>query len=153
MNTSLQDLARPQPLLRNLLRKLPLHLVVTEAFLTLLYIGIMNRLFGFNSMYSPSLKEAQLTRVGQPHFDPTDVFQSCKDAVKIACLILPWRALCLPRSFAICSMLRRRSFPAKIVIGVEGLSLKPHAWVKCGETTIDTIRDTQEGLVKFDVSD
>ncbi len=130
-----------------------MHLVAAEAFLTLLYVGLMSRVLEFDSMYSHSLKVTRLSRVPQSDFDQTDVFQSCRDAVQIACLILPWRALCLPRSFAICSMLKRRGFSAKMVIGVEGLSLRPHAWVECGETTIDTIRDTQEGLVKFDVVD
>ena len=153
MNTSIQGLARLQQILRRLLRKLPLHLVVAEAFLTLLYVGMMSRVLGFDSMYSPSLKVLRLSQVPQPDFDQIDVFQSCRDAVQIACLILPWRALCLPRSFTICSMLKRRGFPAKVVIGIEGLSLRPHAWVECGETIIDTIRDTQEGLVRFDIVD
>ena len=121
--------------------------------MTLLYVGIMSRVLGFDSLYSHSLKDPRLSREIQSDFEQIDVFQSCIDAVQIACLILPWRALCLPRSFTICSMLKRRNFPAKIVIGVEGLSLRPHAWVECGETAIDTIRDTQEGLVKFDVAD
>ena len=153
MNTFFQDLARPQRLLRRLIRKLPLYLVVAEAFVILLYVGVMSRVLGFDSMYSHSLKGLQLSRKVQPEFDQTDVFQSCIDAVQIACLVLPWRALCLPRSFTICSMLKRRDFPAKVIIGVEGLSLRPHAWVECGETTIDTIRDTQEGLMKFDLAD
>jgi len=153
MNTSIQVLARPQQVLRRLLGKLPLHLVVAEAFLTLLYVGIMSRVLGFNSVYRHSLKVPRLSRVPQPDFDQIDVFQSCRDAVQIACLILPWRALCLPRSFTICSMLKRRGLPAKVVIGIEGLSLRPHAWVECQEATIDTIRDTQEGLVRFDTVD
>lgn len=153
MNTFFQGLARSQQVLRRYLRKLPLRLVVMEAFMTLLYVGIMSRVLGFDSLYSHSLKDPRLSREIQSDFEQIDVFQSCIDAVQIACLILPWRALCLPRSFTICSMLKRRNFPAKIVIGVEGLSLRPHAWVECGETAIDTIRDTQEGLVKFDVAD
>ena len=153
MNTSFQGLDRPQRDLKRHLRKLLLHLTVVEALLTLLYVRGMSRVLGFDAMYRHSLKEVRLSRVIHSYFNHTDMFQLCTDAVQIACLILPWRALCLPRSFAIYSMLKRRGLPAKIVIGVEGLSLRPHAWVECGETTIDTIRDTQEGLVKFDVRD
>ena len=151
MNTSFQGLARPKRDLKRHPRKLLLHLAVVEAFLTLLYVGVMSRVLGFDAMYRHSLKEVRPSRVIQSYFNKTDMFQICKDAVQIACLILPWRALCLPRSFAIYSMLKRRGIPAKIAIGVEGLSLRPHAWVECGETAIDTIRDTQEGLVKFEV--
>lgn len=153
MNTSFQGSDRPQRDLKRHFRKLLLHLTVVEALLTLLYVRVMSRVLGFDAMYRHSLKEVRLSRVIQSYFNHTDMFQLCTDAVQIACLILPWRALCLPRSFAIYSMLKRRGIPAKIVIGVEGLSLRPHAWVECGETTIDTIRDTQEGLVKFDVRD
>lgn len=152
MNTFFQGLARSQRVSRRHLRKLPFHLVVAEAFITLLYVGIMSRVLGFDSLYGHSLKGIRRSQEIQPDFEQIDVSQSCIAAVQIACLILPWRALCLPRSFTICSMLKRRNFPARIVIGVEGLSLRPHAWVECGEIAIDTIRDTQEGLVRFDIA-
>ncbi len=68
-------------------------------------------------------------------------------AVKIAALVNPSPAHCLPRSLVIYKMLVRRGFSAAFCIGVGYISLRPHAWVYCNGKSIDTVKDNQHGLI------
>lgn len=52
------------------------------------------------------------------------------DAVDFACMWYPKRSLCLQRSAALTCLLRRHGVPALMVIGVQKLPFKAHAWVE-----------------------
>jgi len=54
--------------------------------------------------------------------------------------LLPWKSLCLSQSIAAFVMLRRRSIPAVMFVGVKSLedsSLLAHAWVHTGHAVTD----------------
>lgn len=51
-------------------------------------------------------------------------------AIDMACIWYWKEALCLQRSAATACLLRRYSVPAQMVIGVQGMPFKAHAWVE-----------------------
>lgn len=55
--------------------------------------------------------------------------QICQ-AVDLVCVCYPKRVLCLQRSAATACLLRRFGMPARMIIGVQGLPFKAHAWVE-----------------------
>lgn len=44
---------------------------------------------------------------------------------------------CLPRSFALCRLLRREGLPAELCLGVRQFPFSAHAWVECQGQLID----------------
>jgi hypothetical protein len=60
-------------------------------------------------------------------------------AVRVATAVRPFRTTCLVRSMVLARMLRRRGYPAQVVVGVPGDGVGPdprfaHAWVELGPT-------------------
>lgn len=53
----------------------------------------------------------------------------CK-AVDLVCVWYPKRVLCLQRAAATACLLKRFGIPARMVIGVQRLPFKAHAWVE-----------------------
>jgi Transglutaminase-like superfamily len=51
-------------------------------------------------------------------------------AIDMACMCYPKQVLCLQRSAATACLLRRYGLPAQMVIGVQKLPFKAHAWVE-----------------------
>jgi hypothetical protein len=51
--------------------------------------------------------------------------------VSAAAAFLPWRALCLEQSLALCFLLRRRGHDAVVRLGVRPYPFAAHAWVEC----------------------
>lgn len=45
---------------------------------------------------------------------------------------------CIPRALTAYEMLRRRDFPARLVIGAYVEPFEPHIWVSCGDEVIDS---------------
>jgi len=56
--------------------------------------------------------------------------EAISSALDIACCFYPKRALCLQRSAVLVKVLRRNGIPAHMVIGVQKLPFKAHAWVE-----------------------
>ena len=59
-------------------------------------------------------------------------------AVRSAANYTPWESVCLPQAVAAKWMLKRRSFPGTLYLGVMKDETKPeklaaHAWVRCGQ--------------------
>jgi hypothetical protein len=62
--------------------------------------------------------------------DPSATVESLCAAVDMAC-IWYWReVLCLQRSAATTSLLRRYGVPAQLIIGAQQMPFKAHAWVE-----------------------
>jgi len=59
-----------------------------------------------------------------------DVVEKVCSAVNVACIWYPKRALCLQRSAVATCLLRRHGVPAQMVIGVQQLPFRAHAWVE-----------------------
>ena len=70
------------------------------------------------------------------------VIKKVVDAIQIAALIIPVESLCLPRSIVLYMMLNRRLDNIEFCIGIEGLSLRSHAWVRCMGIDIETMQTT-----------
>ena len=64
------------------------------------------------------------------------VDQLCK-AMVLACVFYPKRVLCLQRSAATTLLLRCHGWPAELVIGVQIVPFKSHAWVEVDETVVN----------------
>jgi Transglutaminase-like superfamily len=60
---------------------------------------------------------------------PHTTEEICK-AVDLVCVWYPKRVLCLQRSAATACLLKRFGMPASMVIGVQRLPFKAHAWVE-----------------------
>lgn len=58
-------------------------------------------------------------------------------ALGIACALYPKQILCLKRSTVLVAMLRSRGVNARMVIGVQRLPFKAHAWVEVDGAILD----------------
>ena len=74
-------------------------------------------------------EEVRNCRVGASTGAP-DVTQRICAAVDVACIWYWKEVLCLQRSAATACLLRRYGVPAQMMIGVQQLPFKAHAWVE-----------------------
>jgi hypothetical protein len=65
-------------------------------------------------------------------------------AVNYACAWYPKRVQCLQRSAVTTCLLRRRGVPAAMVLGVQILPFKAHAWTEVSGTAVNERRDVQK---------
>jgi hypothetical protein len=68
-------------------------------------------------------------------------------AVAYACIWYPKKVLCLQRSAAVASLLRRHGIHAQLVIGAERLPLKAHAWVEVDGKVINDKPEVQSNYL------
>jgi hypothetical protein len=57
--------------------------------------------------------------------------------IDLACLWYPKRVLCLHRSAATACLLRKYGVPAEMVLGVQQLPFRAHAWVEVAGRTVN----------------
>jgi hypothetical protein len=69
----------------------------------------------------------------------------------LAAAFYPRRALCLEQSLALCWLLRRRSVPAELRIGVQPMPFHAHAWVEVGGRVINEREEVTSSFVAFDL--
>jgi hypothetical protein len=65
-----------------------------------------------------------------PRLDYQDFMQRICGAMDVACVVYPRQVLCLQRSAATACLLRKYGVPAQMVIGVQKLPFRAHAWVE-----------------------
>lgn len=65
------------------------------------------------------------------------------EAVNRACLWYPKRALCLQRSSVTTCLLRDGGIPAQMIIGVQQVPFKAHAWVEVNGRVVNERFDIQ----------
>jgi hypothetical protein len=80
---------------------------------------------------------------------PGDVERVCA-AVTLACVFYWKQVLCLQRSATIACLLKRIGVPAHLVIGVQPLPFKAHAWVEVHDRVLS---DEPEVCSAFEVLD
>ncbi|MCI0724258.1 MAG: lasso peptide biosynthesis B2 protein [Acidobacteria bacterium] len=80
---------------------------------------------------------------------PRLVEQICS-AVDQACIWYPKQALCLQRSAAATCLLRRMGVPAQMVIGVQKLPFRAHAWVEVEGNVVNDKAYTPEMYAVLD---
>jgi transglutaminase superfamily protein len=62
-------------------------------------------------------------------FSPEVIERVCR-AIDVVCVLYPKHVLCLQRSSATACLLRKYGVPARMVIGIQKLPFKAHAWVE-----------------------
>lgn len=67
---------------------------------------------------------------------PGDLERICS-AVDLACMWYPKRSMCLQRSAATTCLLRTCGVPAQMVIGMQKLPFRAHAWVEVNNRVVN----------------
>jgi hypothetical protein len=106
------------------------------------YAHLVPEAFGLSLRYRLMRRHGPLSQVTvEPNWRSTEdglALSTALNAVRLATSIWPFRTTCLVRSMVLARMLRRRGYPAEVVIGVheEGVdrdSRFAHAWVEVEE--------------------
>ena len=71
-------------------------------------------------------------------------------AVNYACAWYPKRVLCLQRSAVTTCLLRHHGVPAAMVLGVQILPFKAHAWTEVSGTAVNERRDVQKSYTVWE---
>jgi hypothetical protein len=100
--------------------------LIAESYLLLLQIEFVMAFRSIPSLYG-RVKSAKLCT--QREGRVITVEELCR-AMDFACVLYPKPVLCLQRSAATTILLRRRGIEAEMVIGVQLLPFKSHAWVE-----------------------
>jgi hypothetical protein len=100
-------------------------LLVLQAYWTLIHFDLYLVRADFRALHEKVRNCPVRTTVADP-----DAVEKVCTAVDIACIWYRKRALCLQRSAATACLLRRHAVPAQLVIGVQQLPLRAHAWVE-----------------------
>lgn len=103
-----------------------------RAYCYLIWVDICINLGGFTSLQ-------RFVRNCQPHGNVRhnfDVPQLCR-AVDLACVFYPKTVLCLQHSSALTALLRRNGITADLIVGVQILPPRRHAWVELAGTIIN----------------
>jgi hypothetical protein len=80
---------------------------------------------------------------------PETVEKICK-AVRHACAVYPKRVLCLQRSLVTTCLARKFGVAAEMVIGVQKMPLRSHAWTEVNGAPINEGRDVQSIYLLWD---
>ncbi len=115
------------------------------AFMMLVYVDLMMKVFGFPCLYdflnnrTPSSRPADAT-----------VLRRIIDAVDRAASAYPKRAWCLQRSAVCVWLLRRRGIPADLVLGVRTFPFEAHAWAELAGRVINDTTSYIKRLLVLD---
>lgn len=100
--------------------------LVPKSWFLLLYLDMIMRFRGLNSTYR-FVREQKVYEVSTSgRYEAEKVCH----AVDLACVFYFKRVFCLQRSAVTTLLLRRHGWPAEMVIGVQMLPFKSHAWVE-----------------------
>lgn len=99
-------------------------LLFLRAYLELLIFDRYLRRNAFAALYE-RVRRNSVSKI----VSPTPVDRICR-AVDLAAIWYPRRVLCLHRSAAATCLLRRCGVAARMVIGVQQIPLRAHAWVE-----------------------
>jgi Transglutaminase-like superfamily len=99
--------------------------LVLNAYLKLVYFDLYLARGNFAALYA-KVRSYPLAKKPQP---PDAINEVCR-AVDMASIWYWKEALCLQRSAATACLLKRNGVPAQMVIGVQQMPFKAHAWVE-----------------------
>ena len=100
-------------------------LLVLRAYVELIHFDIYLGRGKFRALYN-KVRDYPIAR----NAPPPDVVEHICAAVDMACIWYWKEALCLQRSAATTCLLKRYGAPAQMVIGVQQMPFKAHAWVE-----------------------
>ena len=110
-----------------------------KAFLGLLVFDV----FGFGQNFAKMHRFISNWKVSATEAQEKTVNDVCT-AVNYACAWYPKRALCLQRSAVTTCLLRRCGIPATMVMGVQSVPFKAHAWTEVNNAAVNERRDVQK---------
>jgi hypothetical protein len=73
-----------------------------------------------------------------------------REAIERACVWYPKTSLCLPRSAVATCLLRDAGIPAQLVIGVQKIPFKAHAWVEVAGRVVNDKPEVQGEYMVMD---
>ena len=107
--------------------------LVVEGWLLLVYFEFLMSFRKFRDLHAVLAKK-QVQRCSS--LDQVSKESICS-AMDYACTLYFKQVLCLQRSSATTVLLRRYGWNAELVVGVQTLPFKSHAWVEVGGTVVN----------------
>jgi hypothetical protein len=101
------------------------YVLVVSAYLELIYFDFYLARGNFSVLHD-KVRSRPLGKKAQRR----DAVQPICAAVDMACIWYPKEVLCLQRSAATACLLKCKGVPAQMVIGVQPMPFKAHAWVE-----------------------
>jgi len=122
--------------------------------MSLLFVKALLRLIQFDfylmrGNFAALHRKVQTYPIRNSNAPPGIVERVCS-AVDLACIWYPKEALCLQRSAAAACLLRSMGVPAQMVIGVQKLPFKAHAWVEVEGNVVNDKPYTREMYAVLD---
>ena len=102
-----------------------MNLLVLKAYFLLALFDFQLRYGSFTKLH----RKVRTCPLGENKHSLGAVRTLCS-AVDVACIWYPKKVLCLQRSAATVSLLKRYGVPAQMVIGAQHTPFKAHAWVE-----------------------
>jgi hypothetical protein len=103
-----------------------------KAYSTLIHLELYMSRRGFARLYN-KVRNCPLGACAPA----SDAIETICSAVDLACIWYWKEVLCLQRSAATASLLKRSGVPAQLVIGVQQMPFKAHAWVEVGGRVVN----------------
>jgi len=100
-------------------------LMVLTAYLTLLQVDLCLTCGGFSALHKSIRSQAVKKKTPSG-----ETVERVCSAVDVACIWYWKEVFCLQRSAATARLLKKHAVPACLVIGVQRLPFKAHAWVE-----------------------
>jgi hypothetical protein len=107
--------------------------LVVESWLLLLSFEFIMRIRDFKGLHSFVRKVRVSTRRADSDVSSVEICH----AIDFACVFYLKRVLCLQRSAATALLLRRYGWKAEMVIGVQIVPFKSHAWVEIDDAVVN----------------
>lgn len=106
--------------------------LVLKSWLLLIYLELIMRFSQFKKLHGTVRRQLVLSRP-RGRCSAEDICH----AVDLACVFYFKPVQCLQRSAAATLLLRRHGWNAQLVIGLQVLPFKSHAWVELGGTVVN----------------
>jgi hypothetical protein len=114
--------------------------LILECWLRLAYVDLVLGTRSFTAVHE-TVRNTQVRST--PAVARLPYAELCR-AVDLACVFYFKRVLCLQRSAATTCLLRRHGWHADMVIGVQMLPFRSHAWVEVDDTVVNDKSYVQE---------
>lgn len=119
--------------------------LILKAYLMLIYFHIYLIRGDFSALY----KVVRATETSKRPANPDATTRICA-AVDMACIWYWKEVLCLQRSAVTACLLKRYGIPARMVLGVQQIPFRAHAWVEVAGSVVNDKPYTPEMYAVLD---
>jgi hypothetical protein len=119
--------------------------LILQAYLKLIHFDLYFARGNFASLHA-KVRNYPISQ--RPH--ATDAIERVCSAIDMGCIWYWKEARCLQRSAATACLLRKYGVPAKMVIGIQQMPFKAHAWVEVGDRVVNDKPYTPEMYTVLD---